>query len=103
MKKIKEISEILNNKEVVNLELQEVSNDFAQLLNDYNLISEGQFYPLKILIELFEEKKIIILTELSNALFYLLIDIQDNFIDSEDFVEEVDNCLEIVDALGDYY
>ncbi|WP_341788874.1 MULTISPECIES: hypothetical protein [unclassified Rickettsia] len=67
------------------------------------MVSREQFYPLKILIELFDEKKIIIPTELSNALFYLLIDIQDNFIDSEDFVEDVDNCLEIVDALGDYY
>ncbi|ABV79538.1 hypothetical protein A3306_03760 [Rickettsia bellii] len=105
MKKNKEISEILNNKEVVNLELQEVSNDFAQLLNDYNLISKEQFHPLKILIELFDEKKIIIPQELNKSLFYLLIDIQDNFIDSEDFVKDIDNCLEIVDALGlgDYY
>lgn len=104
-KKIKEVSEILNinNREIVDLELREASNDFAQLLDQYNLVSREQFYPLKILIELFDEKKIIIPTELNKSLFYLLLDIQDAFIDSEDFVKDIDNCLEIVDALGDYY
>ncbi|HJD65792.1 MAG TPA: hypothetical protein LFV91_01705 [Rickettsia endosymbiont of Bembidion nr. Transversale] len=53
--KIKEISEILNinNREIVDLELQEIFNDFAQLLDQYNLVSKEQFHPLKILIELF--------------------------------------------------
>ncbi|HJD62554.1 MAG TPA: hypothetical protein LFW14_03140 [Rickettsia endosymbiont of Degeeriella rufa] len=50
-KKIKEVSEILNinNREIVDLELREASNDFAQLLDQYNLVSREQFYPLKYL------------------------------------------------------
>lgn len=102
---IEKINKILNRTIIDYLELHQAFDCFAQLLDQYNLVSDEQFYPLKVLIELFDEKKIIIPQKLNKSLFYLLLEIQDDFIDSEDFVKDIDNCLEIVDALGlgDYY